>query len=97
MNTLLRTSEFDDWLRNLRNTKARSRVIPRIDSAIYGNFGDCKALGGGVSEMRIDLGPGYRVYFARWGETKYVLLMGGDKSTQSADIRCAREILREWH
>jgi putative addiction module killer protein len=97
MNTLLRTSEFDDWLKNLRNAKARARVVARLRSATCGNFGDSKALGGGVNEMRIDLGPGYRVYFARWGATKYVLLTGGDKSTQSTDIKVAREILREWH
>jgi putative addiction module killer protein len=95
MNTLLRTTEFDDWLKNLRDQKARARVIARLVSASLGNFGDCKHVGAGVSEMRIDLG--YRVYFGRWGETKYVLLTGGDKSTQATNIRCAQEILREWH
>jgi putative addiction module killer protein len=97
MNTLLRTDEFDDWLQRLRDQKARARILARLVSASLGNFGDCKHVGAGVSEMRIDLGPGYRVYFGRWGLTKYVLLAGGDKSTQAADIRCAQEILREWH
>ena len=97
MNTLLRTTEFDDWLKNPRDHKARARVLARLVSASLGNFGDCKHVGAGVSEMRIDLGAGYRVYFGRWGETKYVLLTGGDKSTQAANIRCAQEILREWH
>ena len=97
MNTLLRTTDFDEWLQNLRDQKARARVLARLVSASLGNFGDCKHVGAGVSEMRIDFGPGYRVYFGRWGKTKYVLLTGGDKSTQTADIRCAQEILRAWH
>ena len=97
MNTLLRTSEFDDWLKELRNQKARARVLARLVAASLGNFGDCKPVGAGMSEMRIDLGPGYRVYFGRLGETRYMLLWGGDKSTQAADIRRAQKILQEWH
>jgi putative addiction module killer protein len=95
MNTLARTAEFDGWLRSLRDRKAQARILARIASAELGNFGDCKPVGEGVSEMRIDFGPGYRVYFGRRGETVYLLLAGGDKSTQAADINRAQRMLRE--
>jgi putative addiction module killer protein len=77
-----RTAEFDGWLKTLKNRKAQARILARIVSAELGNFGDCKPVGEGVSEMRIDFGPGYRVYFTRRGATVYLLLTGGDKSTQ---------------
>ena len=66
----------------------------RIRSAEYGNFGDCEPLGDGVSEMRIHVGPGYRVYFTRRGQVVYLLLLGGDKASQTRDIRRAREMAR---
>ena len=95
MNTIQRTAEFDRWLGALRDGKAKARVLARIASAQHGNFGDCKAIREGVSEMRIDVGPGYRLYFVRRAETVYLLLAGGDKSTQLRDIRRAMKMVRE--
>ena len=92
MNTILRTAEFDRWLGALRDRKAQARILARIASARHGNFGDCKSVGGAVSEMRVDIGPGYRVYFTRRGETVYLLLVGGDKSTQAMDVRRAQRM-----
>jgi len=83
---------FDRWLGALRDRKAQARILARIASARHGNFGDCKSVGGGVSEMRVDGGPGYRVYFTRRGETVYLLLIGGDKSTQTMDVRRAQRM-----
>ena len=82
MNTLVRSSEFDAWLSRLADQKAKARILARLRSATLGNFGDCESVGEGVSEMRIRFGPGYRVYFVRTGTTIYVLLTGGDKSSQ---------------
>lgn len=89
MNTLIRTEEFDQWLDALRDAKGKARILARLRSAILGNFGDCEPVGSGVSEMRIHAGPGYRVYYTRRGQMMYVLLIGGDKSTQQRDIRRA--------
>jgi putative addiction module killer protein len=93
LNTILRTAEFDGWLAALRDRKAQARILARITSAQHGNFGDCKSVGAGVSEMRIDVGPGYRMYFTRRGEAIYLLLVGGDKSTQAADMRRAQRMV----
>lgn len=82
MSRFLRTPEFDAWLKALRDPVATGRVIARIRSAEAGNFGDCRPVGEGVSEMRIHVGPGYRLYYCRRGETVYLLLCGGDKSSQ---------------
>lgn len=95
VNTLLRTAELDEWLRRLRDVKGRTRILARLDKAALGNFGDCEAVGEGVSEMRIHTGPGYRVYFTRRGEVVYVVLLGGDKSTQMRDIRRAIQLASE--
>lgn len=89
MNTINRTEEFSAWLSGLKDLKARARIIVRVRQAEAGNFGDVKPVGEGVSEMRIDFGPGYRVYFAREGRVVYLLLSGGDKSTQRQDIKRA--------
>ena len=94
MNTFLRSSEFDAWLAALADLKAKARVLARLRSATLGNFGDCEPVGEGVSEMRIHIGPGYRVYFVRTGTTIYVLLVGGDKSTQNQDIARAKTMAR---
>lgn len=80
------TAAFDAWLNGLSDRKARVRITARIDRLRFGNPGDVKAVGEGVSELRIDHGPGYRVYFVRRGEALIVVLGGGDKSTQSRDI-----------
>jgi putative addiction module killer protein len=92
LNTILRTAEFDRWLGALRDRKAQARILARIASARHGNFGDCKSVGGGVGEMRVDIGPGYRVYFMRRGQAVYLLLVGGDKSTQTTDVRRAQRM-----
>ena len=95
MNSIHRTAEFDKWLRALRDRKAQARVLARMVSAQHGNFGDCKSIGEGVSEMRIDFGPGYRVYYTRQAETAYLLLAGGIKSTQARDVKRAQDMVRE--
>jgi len=94
MNTFLRSEEFDTWLAALKDRKGRARIVERIRSAERGNFGDCEPVGEGVSEMRIHFGPGYRVYFTRRAEVIYLLLLGGDKSSQKRDIRRAIQMAR---
>lgn len=93
MNAFLRTAEFDAWLKALRDPIGTARVIARIRSAEAGNFGDCEPVGDGISEMRIHVGPGYRVYYSRKGDVVYLLLCGGSKSTQSKDIKLAKALL----
>ncbi|MBK6582740.1 MAG: type II toxin-antitoxin system RelE/ParE family toxin [Gammaproteobacteria bacterium] len=92
----IRTTEtFAIWLDELRDLRARARVQARIERLAGGNAGDMKPVGEGVSEMRIDYGPGYRVYFTRQKRELIVLLAGGDKSTQAADIKTALRLARE--
>ena len=93
MYTILRTRQFAEWLEGLADEKAKARVMARILSAEKGNLGDCAPVGGGISEMRVHFGPGYRLYFVRRGELIYLLLSGGDKSTQRRDIQRARAML----
>lgn len=95
MNRFLRSDEFDTWLANLKDMVGRARIVHRIRSAELGNFGDCAPVGEGISEMRIHFGPGYRIYFKRQGTVVYLLLIGGNKSTQKRDIKRAMEIARE--
>ena len=94
MNTFLRSDEFDAWLSSLKDKVGRARIIHRIRSAEHGNFGDCEPVGEGVSEMRVHFGPGYRVYFTRRGNVVYLLLLGGNKSSQKRDIKRAIEMAR---
>lgn len=94
MSTFLRTSEFDAWLKALRDPIAKARIVARIRSAEAGNLGDCAPVGNGISEMRVHVGPGYRVYFCRRGEVTYLLLCAGDKSSQQKDIRAAKALLK---
>lgn len=89
MNSMLRTAGFDAWLRALADKVGKAAITARILRAQAGNFGDVKPVGEGVGEMRVDVGPGYRVYFMRNGLAVYILLAGGDKSTQVQDIRQA--------
>jgi len=84
------TAEFRDWLDNLRDRRAQRRIDARLRRLRRGNFGDVKVVGGSVSELRIDYGPGYRVYFTRKGNTLVLLLAGGDKKSQQKDIALAR-------
>jgi putative addiction module killer protein len=93
--TIRLTSAFESWLDGLRDKKAQVRIAARLRQAETGNLGDCKTVGGGVSEMRVNFGPGYRLYFTRRGSVLIVVLAGGDKSSQAADIRLAQRILKE--
>jgi putative addiction module killer protein len=90
VNTILRTAAFDAWLAKLKDPRGKARIIERIRSVERGHFGDCQAVGLGVSEMRIHAGPGYRVYFTRTGTIVYVLLCGGTKRGQNRDIAKAQ-------
>ena len=84
-----KTAQFAEWIDSLRDTAGRARIQVRIERMAQGLLGDVKPVGQGVSELRIDCGPGYRVYFTKRGRELIVLLAGGDKSTQAADIRTA--------
>jgi putative addiction module killer protein len=84
-----RTAEFDGWLSRLRDERAKARVAARLERLGEGNAGDASPVGHGVSELRIHYGPGYRVYYVQKGLVLYVLLCGGDKSTQQRDIKQA--------
>lgn len=92
---VLRTSEFLKWLRRIRDVRAQSAIAARIDRLAWGNAGDVKAVGHGVSELRIRFGPGYRVYYVQRGGVLIVLLCGGDKSSQDADIARAQVMARK--
>jgi putative addiction module killer protein len=89
------TEVFARWLAQLRDVRAKARILARLDSVRLGNLGDSKSVGGGVSEMRIDVGAGYRVYFTRRQRVIVILLCGGDKSTQTKDIAIAKLIVQE--
>jgi putative addiction module killer protein len=86
------TAEFSRWLRRLRDANAVARVVARIRRMEQGNLGDSRSLGSGLREMRIDYGPGYRVYYVQRGATIMILLCAGDKGTQRQDIKRAREM-----
>ena len=88
------TEVFSKWLRELRDRQTRARIQTRIDRLQLGLAGDVKPVGEGVSELRIDYGPGYRVYFIRRGRELVILLAGGDKRTQDRDIKTAMELAR---
>ncbi len=87
---------FRNWLEALKDQQARARIRVRLNRIRLGNFGDCKSVGSGVSEMRIPYGPGYRVYFGRKGDYVVILLCGGDKSTQSKDIALAQNYWEDY-
>ncbi len=94
MNTLLKSDEFDAWLSVLKDRIAKARIIHRIRAAEQGNFGDSKPVGEGVHEMRVHVGPGYRLYYTRRAGTVYWLLVGGDKSSQQRDIEMAIQMAK---
>jgi putative addiction module killer protein len=96
MRQIIRSETFDLWLASLRDRQARARVMARVDRLASGNPGDVKPVGAGVSELRIDYGPGYRVYFFQTGEVVVVLLCGGDKRIQEADIKRAIGLAAQW-
>jgi len=92
-----KTTEFDKWLRKLKDFRAKAKVLVRIQRIeLKGNFGDFKSLGDGLMELRIKEGKGYRVYYKEQGETIVLLLLGGDKSTQSVDIEKARSLWTKY-
>jgi putative addiction module killer protein len=95
MFTVAQTSVFREWIDGLKDQVARARIVRRIVRVEQGNLGDVKPVGGGVSELRIDYGPGYRVYFCQRGRTVILLLCGGDKRTQAKDIERAHELAKE--
>jgi putative addiction module killer protein len=90
-----KTDRFAKWLDGLADLAARARIQVRIERLAAGNPGDARAVGEGVSELRIDYGPGYRVYFVPRGSDVVILLAGGDKRTQTADIRTALRLARD--
>ena len=95
MNTFFRTAAFDRWLVRLKDARGKARIIKRIRAAERGNFGDCRVVGGGITEMRIHYGPGYRVYFTRKADEVFVLLCGGTKGGQRRDIVRAHGMARQ--
>ncbi|GAA4181423.1 type II toxin-antitoxin system RelE/ParE family toxin [Shinella granuli] len=96
MFTLIASSRFEKWFGNLRDRRASARIRQRLARLEQGHVGDAKSVGDGVSELRIDYGPGYRVYFMRSGSIIIVLLCGGHKGSQGRDIEDAKRIAREW-
>jgi putative addiction module killer protein len=93
---IVKSETFDAWFSSLKDRQAKARILARIDRLGLGNPGDVKPVGSGMSEMRMDHGPGCRVYYIQSGPVVVVLLCGGDKSTQSADIKRAIAISKVW-
>lgn len=93
---LKETEDFSKWLRKLRDINARANILKRLVRVGNGNLGDYKSVGAGVLEIRIDYGPGYRLYFTMQGVELILLLIGGDKSSQKADIKLAQELKKEY-
>jgi putative addiction module killer protein len=87
---------FDQWLTRLADTRTQAKIAVRINRLVAGNFGDCKSLRQGLFELRIDWGPGYRIYYAMLGTSCVLLLCGGDKRKQSSDIHRALEYLKDY-
>jgi putative addiction module killer protein len=93
---ILKSSTYEEWFEDLRDGRAKARINTRIRRLSLGNPGDVKPVGAGVSEMRIDYGPGYRVYYAQRGAALILLCCGGDKRTQDKDIANAKTIAAQW-
>lgn len=87
---------FKDWLENLKDIHARAKIRVALDRVSLGNFGHARSVGEGVNELKIDFGPGYRVYYALAGNAVVLLLLGGDKASQSKDIICAKQYWKEF-
>ena len=96
MPTIRETDEFAEWMKGLHDRQARVRILRRVVRLATGNPGDVKPVGEGVSELRIDHGPGYRVYFVQRGTVLILLLCGGDKKTQERDIKKAKSLASDW-
>ncbi|MEA1913861.1 MAG: type II toxin-antitoxin system RelE/ParE family toxin [Campylobacterota bacterium] len=95
MYIIKQTNYFSKWLTKLKDTKGKVSILRRVDRMKLGNFGDYKSVGNNISELRITTGPGYRVYYTKQNDEIVVLLIGGDKSSQSDDIKKANQILKE--
>ena len=95
MYNVQQTQKFSQWLTKLKDMRARIAIVRRIERAQSGNLGDVKNVGESVYEMRIDMGPGYRLYYTMCGDEIIILLVGGDKSTQQRDIEKATEMVKE--
>ncbi|BAK33961.1 hypothetical protein MLP_09470 [Microlunatus phosphovorus NM-1] len=93
---VVRTDEFDSWLQRLKDQRGKSRILRRLDRLAQGNPGDVRPIGKGLSELRLNVGPGYRIYYLQDGEVLILLLCGGDKSTQQKDIKKAHQLAAEW-
>jgi len=93
---VVKSTTFDRWLTTLKDRRAAARVLVRLTRLAAGSPGDVRPVGAGVSEIRIDYGPGYRVYYFQEGQRLILLLCGGDKSTQSDDIKTAHRIAEQW-
>lgn len=96
MTELIRSATFDRWLSGLRDRRAVARIAARLDRLASDNPGDAQPVGDGVSELRINYGPGYRVYFIQRGPVLIILLCGGDKSSQDRDIKQAKVLAEQW-
>ena len=90
------TETFRKWRIRLKDQRVRALIASRLDRLAFGNAGDVRPVGQGISELRIDYGPGFRVYFQKRGKTIFILLCGGDKSTQEKDIETAKRLAAEW-
>ena len=97
MIALEQTETFQKWLAKLRDERAVTAIVSRLDRLMFGHAGDAEPVGQGVSELRIHHGPGYRVYFQRRGDTIILLLCGGDKKSQARDIKTALRLADEWN
>ena len=93
---VVESATYKTWFAGLRDIQVRARIDARIRRLSLGNPGQHRVLKGGIAELKIDAGPGFRVYYAQHGHTLVILLCGGDKSTQQADIRKARRIAQDW-
>lgn len=93
---IVQTGEFETWLRKLKDIRAKARILRRLDRLAQGNPGDVRPIGKGLSELRIDVGPGYRVYYLQDADTLILLLCGGDKSSQQKDIDKAHDLAEQW-
>jgi putative addiction module killer protein len=93
---IIRTEEYASWILSLRDDRAKAKIALRVDRLALGNPGDAKPVGGGLSELRIDYGPGYRVYYGKHGDSIILLLCGGTKNGQSRDIKKAKILFETW-
>ncbi len=96
MYLIKQTEVFRKWLHKLKDVKAKVSILRRVERMKIGNFGDCKFLGDNISELRLSIGPGYRIYYTLFESEIIILLVGGDKSTQAADIEKAKKLAKEY-